>query len=152
MLQPGSDAWMAPRRKRKGKSTHAPCRQAMGGLLLLGVVLTVLCFIRLNTTTKPAGAAHAPGRRGRPLETGVHGFLKVWLAGGGVHRRRVKRHGIGGAATGAMALAAGQQERWLWMFVNPHVRPLVGTCFFASAPACAYREAACSSSCGTTSA
>jgi len=120
---------------------------AMGGLLVLGLVLTVLCFIRLEYNYKSLlvlraqlGAEHG---RWKPV---YMDFVKIWLATVAVFIVCVVLVSvlISVLAGGSMALAAASSKQMgLWMFVILMVAMVVGifVLFLASAPARAYREA-----------
>ncbi|MFN3437639.1 MAG: YjgN family protein [Acidovorax sp.] len=104
---------------------------AMGGLIVLGLVLTVLCFIRLEYNFKSLLVlkAQVGAERGRWKPVYMD-FVKIWLATV--------------LAGGSMALVAGLGNKLgLWLFVVI-VLAIVGgifLLFLASAPARAYREA-----------
>ena len=120
---------------------------AMGGLLLLGLVLTVLCFIRLEYNYKSLlvlraqlGAEHG---RWKPV---YMDFVKIWLATVAVFVVCVVLVSVivSVLAGGSMALAAASSKQMgLWMFVILMAAMVVGifVLFLASAPARAYREA-----------
>ncbi len=119
----------------------------MGGLLLLGLALTVLCFIRLEYNYKSLLVlkAQVGAEKGRWKPVYMD-FVKIWLATVAVFILCVV--GIvalvGVLAGGSIALMASQSERMgLWMIVVGFIAAIVG--FFllilASAPARAYREA-----------
>ena len=120
---------------------------AMGGLLALGLVLTVLCFIRLEYNYRSLLVLHAQvgAERGRWKPVYMD-FVKVWLATGAVFILCVL--GVS-AAAGILAgsslalLAASGQRLGLWLFVVIFLAAIGGMAllFLASAPARAYREA-----------
>lgn len=120
---------------------------AMGGLIALGVVLTLLCFIRLEFNYKSllvlkaqVGAEHG---RWKPVYLD---FVKVWLATVAVFILVVVGLGVllSAVAGGSFALIAAKSSRLgFWLFVLIAVA-FVGVFFLlalATAPARAYREA-----------
>lgn len=124
-----------------------PFTAGMGGLLLLGLALTVLCFIRLEYNYKSLLVlkAQVGAEKGRWKPVYMD-FVKIWLATVAVFILCVV--GIVALvallAGGSIALLASQSERMgLWMIVVGFLAAVVG--FFllilASAPARAYREA-----------
>jgi len=120
---------------------------AMGGLIVLGLVLTVLCFIRLEYNFKSLLVlkAQVGAERGRWKPVYMD-FVKIWLATVLVFILCVVALSLIGAllAGGSMALVAGLGNKLgLWLFVVI-VLAIVGgifLLFLASAPARAYREA-----------
>ncbi|MCE1191184.1 MAG: DUF898 domain-containing protein [Acidovorax sp.] len=120
---------------------------AMGALLLLGLVLTVLCFIRLEYNYKSllvlkTRVGAEPGRW-KPV---YMDFVKVWLATVAVFILCVVGFSllIGLLAGSSIALVASQSSRMgLWLFVVIMVSIVAGIFMLvlASAPARAYREA-----------
>ncbi|WP_298214307.1 YjgN family protein [Acidovorax sp.] len=147
MLSPGlAEAFQAAEDEVR-KPSFPPFTPAMGGLLLLGLVLTLLCFIRLEFNYKSllvlkaqVGAEHG---RWKPVYLD---FVKIWLATVAVFILCVLGLAIliSVLAGGSVALIAGQGNRMgMWMFVVALVAIIAG--FFlllmASAPARAYREA-----------
>ncbi len=120
---------------------------AMGGLITLGVVLTLLCFIRLEFNYKSLLVLRAQlgAERGRWKPVYMD-FVKVWLATVLVFILSVVLLFLVGTllAGGTMALGAGLGSRLgMWLFVLVFVAIIGGVAFFflASAPARAYREA-----------
>lgn len=120
---------------------------AMGALLLLGLVLTVLCFIRLEYNYKSLlvlkAQVGAEKGRWKPVYTD---FVKVWLATVAVFVLTVVGFSvlIGVLAGSSIALFAGQSNRMgLWMILVIIVSIIAGIfmLILASAPARAYREA-----------
>lgn len=120
---------------------------AMGALLLLGLVLTVLCFIRLEYNYKSLlvlkAQVGAEKGRWKPVYTD---FVKVWLATVAVFVLTVVGFSvlIGVLAGSSIALFAGQSSRMgLWMILVIIVSIVAGIfmLILASAPARAYREA-----------
>lgn len=120
---------------------------AMGGLIVLGLVLTVLCFIRLEYNFKSLLVlkAQVGAERGRWKPVYMD-FVKIWLATVLVFILCVVALSLIGTllAGGSMALVAGLGNKLgLWLFVVI-VLAIVGgifLLFLASAPARAYREA-----------
>ncbi|RYF66014.1 MAG: DUF898 family protein, partial [Comamonadaceae bacterium] len=120
---------------------------AMGGLLALGLVLTVLCFIRLEYNYKSLLVlkAQVGAERGRWKPVYMD-FVKVWLATVLVFILCVVGIStlVGVLAGSSIALFASRSERMgLWLIVAIIVGFVVGIfmLFLASAPARAYREA-----------
>jgi uncharacterized membrane protein YjgN (DUF898 family) len=120
---------------------------AMGALLLLGLVLTVLCFIRLEYNYKSLLVlkAQVGAEKGRWKPVYMD-FVKVWLATVAVFILCVVGFSalIGILAGSSIALVASQSSRLgLWMFVIIIVSIVAGIfmLILASAPARAYREA-----------
>ncbi|MFY3386248.1 YjgN family protein [Paracidovorax sp. MALMAid1276] len=119
----------------------------MGGLLALGVVLTLLCIIRLEFNYKSllVRKAQVGAERGRWKPVYMD-FVKVWLATVAVFILFVVGLSVvlSALAGGSFALIASQSSRMgLWLFVLIIVA-FVGVFFLlllASAPARAYREA-----------
>ncbi|MFN7156340.1 MAG: YjgN family protein [Acidovorax sp.] len=120
---------------------------AMGGLIVLGLVLTVLCFIRLEYNFKSLLVlkAQVGAERGRWKPVYMD-FVKIWLATVLVFILCVVALSLIGTllAGGSVALVAGLGNRLgLWIIVLI-VGAIVGgffLLFLASAPARAYREA-----------
>lgn len=120
---------------------------AMGGLIVLGLVLTVLCFIRLEYNFKSLLVlkAQVGAERGRWKPVYMD-FVKIWLATVLVFILCVVALSLIGTllAGGSVALVAGLGNKLgLWLFVVI-VLAIVGgifLLFLASAPARAYREA-----------
>ena len=120
---------------------------AMGGLLALGLVLTVLCFIRLEYNYKSLLVLRAQvgAERGRWKPVYMD-FVKVWLATVAVFILCVLGviASISILAGSSIALLAASSDRLgFWMFVVIFVAIIGGMflLFLASAPARAYREA-----------
>ena len=120
---------------------------AMGALLGLGLVLTVLCFIRLEYNYKSLLVlkAQVGAERGRWKPVYMD-FVKVWLATVLVFVLCVVGISalVGVVAGSSIALFASRSERMgLWLIVAIIVGFVVGIfmLFLASAPARAYREA-----------
>ena len=120
---------------------------AMGALLLLGLVLTVLCFIRLEYNYKSLLVlkAQVGAEKGRWKPVYMD-FVKVWLATVAVFVLTVVGFSvlIGVLAGSSIALFAGQSNRMgLWMILVIIVSIIAGIfmLILASAPARAYREA-----------
>ena len=120
---------------------------AMGALLLLGLVLTVLCFIRLEYNYKSLLVlkAQVGTEKGRWKPVYMD-FVKVWLATVAVFVLTVVGFSvlIGVLAGSSIALFAGQSSRMgLWMILVIIVSIIAGIfmLILASAPARAYREA-----------
>lgn len=134
--------------EQEGRKKRLPSfTLAMGGLLLLGLALTVLCVIRLEYNYKSllvlrAQVGAEPGRW-KPV---YMDFVKVWLAtvavfvGAAVTMSLL----VSAVAGSSIALAMGANKPMgLWMFVII-MAAIVGLIFLmllASAPARAYREA-----------
>ena len=120
---------------------------AMGALIVLGLVLTVLCFIRLEYNYKSLLVlkAQVGAERGRWKPVYMD-FVKIWLATVLVFILCVVALSLIGTllAGGSVALVAGLGNRLgLWIIVLI-VGAIVGglfLLFLASAPARAYREA-----------
>lgn len=120
---------------------------AMGALIVLGLVLTVLCFIRLEYNFKSLLVlkAQVGAERGRWKPVYMD-FVKIWLATVLVFILCVVALSLIGTllAGGSVALVAGLGNRLgLWIIVLI-VGAIVGglfLLFLASAPARAYREA-----------
>lgn len=121
---------------------------AMGALIVLGLVLTVLCFIRLEYNYKSLLVlkAQVGAERGRWKPVYMD-FVKIWLATVLVFVVTVAIlwASVYVAARGSMALAMASVGKGLglWMFVIIFAAFIVGIflMFLASAPARAYREA-----------
>ena len=120
---------------------------AMGGVLLLGAVLSVLCFIRLEYNYKSLLVLNTQvgTERGRWKPVYMD-FVKVWLATVAVFLLTVVGFSvlIGILAGSSIALFASQSSRLgLWLFVVIIVSIVAGIfmLILASAPARAYREA-----------
>ncbi|MFN4119561.1 YjgN family protein [Acidovorax sp.] len=120
---------------------------AMGGLVALGVVLTLLCFIRLEFNYKSLLVlkAQVGAERGRWKPVYMD-FVKIWLATVLVFILSVVLLFLVGTllAGGTMALGAGLGNKLgMWVFVLIFVAIVGGVAFLflASAPARAYREA-----------
>lgn len=120
---------------------------AMGGLIVLGLVLTVLCIIRLEYNYKSLLVlkAQVGAERGRWKPVYLD-FVKIWLATVAVFILclLVVLTLLGVLAGGSVALVASQSNRMgLWMFVMVMVAIVAGVFLLvlASAPARAYREA-----------
>jgi uncharacterized membrane protein YjgN (DUF898 family) len=120
---------------------------AMGGLVLLGLVLSVLCVIRMEYNFKSLLVlkAQVGAEKGRWKPVYMD-FVKVWLATVAVFILCVVGFSalIGILAGSSIALVASQSDRLgLWMFVVIIVSVIVGIfmLILASAPARAYREA-----------
>lgn len=120
---------------------------AMGALIVLGLVLTVLCFIRLEYNFKSLLVlkAQVGAERGRWKPVYMD-FVKIWLATVLVFILCVVALSLIGTllAGGSMALVAGLGNKLgLWLFVVIVVAIVGGIflLFLASAPARAYREA-----------
>ncbi|WP_182118378.1 YjgN family protein [Acidovorax sp. FHTAMBA] len=120
---------------------------AMAALLVLGLVLTVLCFIRLEYNYKSLLVlkAQVGNEKGRWKPVYMD-FVKIWLATVLVFIVCVVSLSllISVLAGGSVALVAGLGKRLgFWMFVII-IAAIVGgifLMFLASAPARAYREA-----------
>ncbi|CAM3531647.1 YjgN family protein [Paracidovorax anthurii] len=120
---------------------------AMGGLLALALLLTVLCFIRLEYNYRSMLVLHSrlgtePGRW-KPV---YMDFVKVWLATVAVFILSVVLIGalLGVAFGGSWMLIAGKAQRlglWLFVFIVAGVFLFGFLMLLASAPARAYREA-----------
>ena len=118
---------------------------AMGGLLLLGLVLTVLCFIRLEYNYKSllvlraqVGAEHG---RWKPV---YMDFVKVWLATLAVFivSAMLLFVLVGVLTGGSMALAAASSKgKWMFAIIMVAIVGGIFLLFLASTPARAYREA-----------
>jgi uncharacterized membrane protein YjgN (DUF898 family) len=120
---------------------------AMGGLIVLGLVLTVLCFIRLEYNFKSLLVlkTQVGSERGRWKPVYMD-FVKIWLATVLVFILCVVGLSLIGTllAGGSVALVAGLGNRLgMWLFVVIMVAIVGGIflLFLASAPARAYREA-----------
>lgn len=134
--------------EEEGKKAPMPSfTPAMGGLLLLGLVLSILCFIRLEYNFKSLLVLKAQlgAEKGRWKPVYMD-FVKIWLATVAVFVLCVVGIAalVGVLAGSSIALMANQSERMgLWMILVVIVAIVVG--FFmlllASAPARAYREA-----------
>lgn len=147
MLSPGLAEAFQATGEEASKPSFPPFTPAMGGLLLLGLVLTLLCFIRLEFNYKSLLVlkAQVGAERGR-WKPVYFDFVKIWLATVAVFILSVVGLAvlIGALTGGSIALLAGQGNRMgLWVFVAAMVAIIAG--FFllilASAPARAYREA-----------
>lgn len=121
---------------------------AMGGLAVLGLVLTVLCFIRLEYNYKSLLVLRAQvgNERGRWKPVYMD-FVKVWLATVAVFIVTVVVMWIAvlvaAGSSIAMLVASAGKGLGLWLFVII-IAAFVGgifLMFLASAPARAYREA-----------
>src|SRR3989344_5753097 len=119
----------------------------MGALLLLGLVLTVLCFIRLEYNYKSLLVlkAQVGAEKGRWKPVYMD-FVKVWLATVAVFVLTVVGFSvlIGVLAGSSIALFAGQSSRMgLWMILVIIVSIIAGIfmLILASAPARAHPEA-----------
>ena len=124
-----------------------PFTPAMGGLVLLGVVLTVLCVIRIEFNYKSLLVlkAQVGAERGRWKPVYLD-FVKIWLATLAVFILCALALWVllGMLAGGSFALVASQSRRLgLWMFVIIAVAAAAAILMLilASAPARAYREA-----------
>jgi uncharacterized membrane protein YjgN (DUF898 family) len=120
---------------------------AMGALIVLGLVLTVLCFIRLEYNYKSLLVlkAQVGAERGRWKPVYMD-FVKIWLATVLVFILCVVALSLIGTllAGGSMALAQGQGKRlglWIIVLVMGAIVGGLFLLFLASAPARAYREA-----------
>ncbi len=146
MLSPElADALQEAQEETKRKlPTFTP---AMGALIVLGLVLTVLCFIRLEYNYKSLLVlkAQVGAERGRWKPVYMD-FVKIWLATVLVFILCVVALSLIGTllAGSSMALVQGQGKGLgLWIIVLV-VGAIVGgffLLFLASAPARAYREA-----------
>ncbi|MEO8119010.1 MAG: YjgN family protein [Rhodoferax sp.] len=124
-----------------------PVTPAMLGLIVLGGVLSVLLFIRLEYNFKSllvlrAQVGAEPGRW-KPV---YMDFVKVWLATVAVFLLCVLGIGVllAALAGGSFALIASQTQglgRWLFVVIAVAIVGGIFLLFLASAPARAYREA-----------
>lgn len=134
--------------EEEGKKQPMPrFTPAMGGLVLLGLVLSVLCVIRTEYNFKSLLVlkAQVGAERGRWKPVYMD-FVKVWMATVAVFILCVVGFSalIGILAGSSIALVASQSDRLgLWMFVVIIVSIIAGIfmLILASAPARAYREA-----------
>jgi len=120
---------------------------AMGALVALGMVLSILCFIRLeynfrSLLVRKASIGTEAGRW-KPVYTD---FVKIWLATVVVFVVTVAGLGLvlTALAGGSMALFAGKSRSpglWLFVFIIVAFIGVAFLMFLASAPARAYREA-----------
>ena len=147
MLSPDlSDTLQAVGKRVRGPRLPA-FTAAMGGILLLGLVLSVLCVIRLEYNYKSLLVLRSQigADRGRWKPVYLD-FVKVWLATVAVFIgcSALLAALVGLLAGGTIALAAAFSQRTgLWMFAIL-IATLVASIFLlflASAPARAYREA-----------
>lgn len=129
------------------KPTMPSFTPAMAGLPLLGLVLSVLCFIRLEYNFKSLLVlkAQVGAEKGRWKPVYMD-FVKIWLATVAVFILCVVGISalVGVLAGSSIALMAGQSNRMgLWMIMAIIVSLVVGLFMLvlASAPARAYREA-----------
>jgi len=120
---------------------------AMGGLLALGLVLTVLCFIRLEYNYKSLLVLRAQvgAERGRWKPVYMD-FVKVWLAAVAVFILCVVLVValIGVLAGSSIALLVATSDKlgfWLFVIIFASIIGGMLLLFLASAPARAYREA-----------
>jgi uncharacterized membrane protein YjgN (DUF898 family) len=120
---------------------------AMGGLVALGIVLSILCIIRLEFNFKSLLVRKArlgtEGGRWKPVYLD---FVKIWLATVLVFVLSVVGLSLllTALAGGSLALFAWQAKAWgMWIVVVIIVAIIGGVflMFLASAPARAYREA-----------
>ncbi len=120
---------------------------AIWGLLVLGLLLSVLCFIRLEYNYKSLlvlrAQVGAESGRWKPV---YMDFIKVWAATVAVFLLFVVgiSAGLAVLAGGSFALIAGLKDKWgALIFVIFAVAFIAGIflMFLASAPARAYREA-----------
>ncbi|KRC30168.1 YjgN family protein [Acidovorax sp. Root219] len=120
---------------------------AIWGLVVLGLLLSVLCFIRLEYNYKSLlvlrAQVGAESGRWKPV---YMDFIKVWAATVAVFLLFVAGISVGLAvlAGGSFALIAGLKDKWgALIFVVFAVAFIAGIflMFLASAPARAYREA-----------
>ena len=147
MLSPAlADALQAV--EAEGRKPRMPTvTPAMGGLLLLGLALTVLCVIRLEYNYKSLLVlrAHVGAEHGRWKPVYMD-FVKVWLATVAVFIAAVVAVSLIMAALAGSSIAlykGANKPTGLWMFVII-LAVIAGVIFFiflASAPARAYREA-----------
>jgi uncharacterized membrane protein YjgN (DUF898 family) len=122
---------------------------AMGGLLTLGLALTVLCFIRLEYNYKSLLVLRAQvGTETGRWKPVYMDFVKVWLATVAVFLLCVVLVivliGILAGSSIAMAVAAQQNDKLTALMVVIIFAAIVGgmfLLFLASTPARAYREA-----------
>ena len=134
--------------EEEGKKQPMPSfTPAMGGLVLLGLVLSVLCVIRMEYNFKSLLVlkAQVGAEKGRWKPVYMD-FVKVWMATVAVFILCVVGFSalIGILAGSSIALVASQSNRLgLWMFVVIIVSIIAGIfmLILASAPARAYREA-----------
>ena len=119
----------------------------MGALLGLGLLLSILCFIRLEYNYKSLLVLRAQvgAERGR-WKPAYMDFVWVWLATVGVFLLCLIVVAVVGAALagGSIALLAGRGERmglWMVLLVFAAIGGGVFLLFLISAPARAYREA-----------
>ena len=147
VLSPGLAEALQAAEEETTKRSLPAFTPAMGGLLLLGLVLTVLCFIRLEYNYKSLLVlkAQVGAEKGRWKPVYMD-FVKVWLATVAVFILCVVGISalIGILAGSSIALVASQSDRLgLWLFVVIIVSIVAGIfmLILASAPARAYREA-----------
>jgi len=147
MLSPDLAQALEATEEEGAKRTLPSFTPAMGGLLALGLVLTVLCFIRLEYNYKSLLVLRAQvgAERGRWKPVYMD-FVKVWLATVAVFILCVLGviASISILAGSSIALLAASSDRLgFWMFVVIFVAIIGGMflLFLASAPARAYREA-----------
>lgn len=147
MLSPGlADALQAV--EAEGRKPRMPTfTPAMGGLLVLGLALTVLCVIRLEYNYKSllvlrarVGAEHG---RWKPV---YMDFVKVWLATVAVFIAAVVAVSliVAALAGGSVALGMGAKKPtglWVFVLILAVIAGMIFFIFLASAPARAYREA-----------
>jgi len=130
------------------EAPRLPFTPAMGGLLVLGLVLTVLCFIRLEYNYKSLLVLRAQvgAERGRWKPVYMD-FVKVWLATVAVFILCVLGVAVAGGLLGggSLALLASQGKRLgIAVFIVLLVFAVFGfilLLLIASAPARAFREA-----------
>jgi uncharacterized membrane protein YjgN (DUF898 family) len=137
-LDAGDDA---PARKLPAFTT------AMGALVTLGVVLSILCFIGLEYNFKSLLVRKArigtEGGRWKPV---YMDFVKIWLATVAVFVATVAGLSLVLTALAGGSLAffgkpGGNLGLWLFLFIIVAFVGVVFLMFLASAPARAYREA-----------
>ena len=120
---------------------------AMGALVTLGVLLSILCFIRLEYNFKSLLVRKARiGSEGGRWKPAYMDFVKIWLTTLMVFIATVVSLGflLAALAGGSIALLAKQpKDPGLWVVVLVIVAFVGGLflIFLASAPARAYREA-----------
>lgn len=130
-----------------GDSDLPTMTSAIWGLLVLGLLLTVLCFIRLEYNYKSLlvlrAQVGAESGRWKPV---YMDFIKVWAATVAVFLLFVVgiSAGLAVLAGGSFALIAGLKDKWgaliLVLFAVAFIAGIF-LLFLASAPARAYREA-----------
>ena len=147
MLSPELATAMQGAGEKAARKSVPSFTAAMGGLIVLGLVLTVLCIIRLEYNYKSLLVLRAQvgAERGRWKPVYMD-FVKVWLATVAVFILSMVIFWtlLGVLAGGSVALVASQSNRLgMWMFVMIMVAIVVGVflLILASAPARAYREA-----------